>query len=102
MNKNKILTKTNILHLANLSRLKLTEDEINKYWSQLEDTVEYVKNLEELDTKNILPTSQTTNLSNVGFDDGEINTRALTQIDATKNAKNTKKGYFVVNRIMQE
>lgn len=85
----KALTKENILHLAKLAKLKLTDEEVEKYLKQLEDTVEYIDNLNELNTDSVEPTSQTTGLSNVGFDDGIKNTRNI-----------MKKGYFKVKRIM--
>lgn len=94
------LTKEDILHLAKLSRLHLSDKEIKKYWKQLEETVEYVDNLNELDTEKAVPTSQTTNLVNIGFEDGSKNTRNLSQVGATANAKNKKGGNFVVKRIM--
>lgn len=100
MSNKKILTKDDILHLAKLSKLKLTEDEIEKYWKQLEETVEFIKNLDELDTSNVVPTSQTTDMTNIGFTDGEGNKRNLNQEEATKNSENKKNGYFVVKRIM--
>lgn len=97
MKKNK-LTKENILHLAKLSKLKLTNTEIEKYTKQLEETVDYVNNLNQLDTKNVNPTSQTTNLTNVFFEDGEENSQKLTLEEALVNAKNKKNGYFLVKK----
>ncbi len=99
MNK-KILTKEDILHLAKLAKLQLTEEEINKYWNQLEETVEYVKNLKELNTEKVAPTTQITKTINRYFDDGSVNKRLLEASVATTNARNKQKNYFVVKRIM--
>ena len=99
MKKNE-LTKKDILHLAELSNLKLTDQEIEKYLKQLEETVEYVKNLDELKTDKVNLTSQTTNLTDVFFADGEANDRRMTQDEAIRNAKDKKDKYFVVKRIM--
>ncbi len=96
----KRLTKSEILHLAKLTNLKLTDTEIEKYCQQLEETVEYVENLNELNTNSVEPTSQTTNLTDVFFEDGGNNKRGLKQDEAIDNAKNKKEGYFVVKRIM--
>lgn len=98
--KKNTLTKEDILHLAKLSKLQLTDEEIRKYLGQLEETVEYVKNLNELNTEKVTPTSQTTDLTNVGFEDGKKNTRLFSQDLATSNSKNKKDGQFVVKRIM--
>jgi len=98
----RMLSKDEILHLAKLANLYLTEEEINKYWKQLEETVEYIKNLNKLDTEKVEPTCQTTNLTNIFFKDGEENKRKLTIEEAIKNAKNKKNGYFTVKRILQK
>lgn len=94
------LSREEILHLAKLSGLKLTEKEIEKYFKQLEDTIIYVENLKDLNTKDTPTTSQTTNISNVYFEDGEKNSRGLDSVEAVKNAKNIKNNYFVVKRIL--
>src|SRR3990167_2565766 len=99
MKKKKILTSEEIKYLTKLANLKLTEKELKKYSNQLEETIEYVENLNELDTKNIIPTSHTVDLKNLFFVDGEKNKRGLSRDETTKNAKNKKNGFFVVKRI---
>ena len=94
------LTKKDIIHLINLSKLKLTAKELEKYRRQLEDTVKYINNLKELQTDQITLTSHTINLSNVYFNDSEENMIALTQDEALANGKNIKGGYFVIKKIM--
>ena len=98
--KNKKLSIEDIKHLAKLANLKLADEEIKKYLSQLEETVEYVDNLKELDTASVQPTSSPVNLENVYFKDGEKNKRGLAKDEALKNAKNIKDSYFVVKRIL--
>lgn len=71
------LTKENILHLAKLANLQLSEEEVTKYLSQLEQTLDYVENMKELDTKDVIPTSHSTKVENVYFEDGTQNTRGL-------------------------
>lgn len=100
MKNKKILTKEDILHLAKLSKLSLTDEEIEKYWRQLEETVEYIKNLDQLDTKDTEATNSVVDLENVTYDDGSENNNGLLAEEALKNAKNKKDGYFVVKRIM--
>jgi aspartyl-tRNA(Asn)/glutamyl-tRNA(Gln) amidotransferase subunit C len=71
------LKKKDILHLAKLANLQLSDEEVDKYLNQLEQTLEYVENLKELDTKNVIPTSHATQVENVYFEDGTKNERAL-------------------------
>jgi aspartyl-tRNA(Asn)/glutamyl-tRNA(Gln) amidotransferase subunit C len=96
----KKLTREDMLHLARLSKLQLTEEEIEKYLKQLDETVEYVENLDELNTENVEPTNQVTNLTNVFFEDGQKNERGLSAAESLKNAKKKKNNMFVVDRIM--
>lgn len=90
MKKKNILTLDEVKHLAKLSNLTLTDEELSKYIVQLEETIKYVKNLSELDTRNVEPTLQTTKLTDVYYEDGEENLRGLSKKD----------GYFKVKRIL--
>jgi len=94
------LTKSEILHLAKLAKLNLTDQEIEKYGEQLSETIDYVKNLDKLNTDNISPTNSVVDLKNVTFEDGAENETGLTTKEALQNAKKTKEGAFVVDRII--
>ena len=94
------LTEKEVLHLAKLAGLTLTEGEIHKNSQQLSETIGYIQNLEELDTKDIEPTNSVGNLSNVSFEDGTKNTRGLSHAQATANGKNISEHAFSVDRIM--
>lgn len=98
---NATLSKDEILHLAHLARIELTEKEIAKYQEVLGETIEYVKNLDELDTKEILPTNSVVDLKNVTYIDGTPTTSGLTTKEALQNAPKVKDDEFVVSRIMQ-
>jgi len=100
--KKKSLTKKEIVHLAKLAGLSLTDSQIEKYKTQLEETISYIENLNELETKNVNPTSHTTFSTNVYFNDGEKNERALDLPAIFQNAKNKEKNYFKVSSIFDE
>lgn len=55
----------NIQQIAKLSRLTLAPEEAAKLAQDLGSILDYVKNLEKLDTKNVEPTSHVLNLENV-------------------------------------
>lgn len=82
------MSTINLSHIAKLSKLTLSEAELNKFSSQLEETVEYVQNLQELPTEIVIPTSSPVGGVNTFFDDGAENTR--------KFAAST----YIVSRIM--
>jgi len=100
MSKNN-LTKEEILHLARLAKLNVTEEEINTYRQQFSETIDFIKNLDELNTEDIKPTNSVVDLKNVSFEDGATNEKALTVEEAVSNGKKVKNGEFKVGRIMQ-
>lgn len=54
-----------VLHLAKLARLTLTDEEINRFQAQLSSILEYFEKLKELETSGVKETSQVTGLLNV-------------------------------------
>lgn len=95
-----ILSKEEILHLAHLARLSLSEEEITTFAKQFGETIDYIKNLDELDTKDTSPTNSVVDLKNVMYEDGSKNELGLTVDEALQNSKKTKENEFVVERIM--
>lgn len=63
------LTKEQVEHIANLAKLKLTPEEVERFASQMTDILSYVEILGELDTKGVPETSQVTGLLNVSRED---------------------------------
>ena len=100
MKKELTLTKNEIIHLAKLAQLYLSNKEIEMFQLQLGETIKYVKNLDELDTDNILPTNSVVNLKNITFLDGQKNDRSLSNVEALANTNKNKKGFFEVEKIM--
>jgi len=95
------LSKEDIIHLAHLAHLTLSDEEIEMYGPQLSSIIEYISKLEELDTKNIEPANQVTGLDNVLREDFILSDRTFSQTDATSNKKGIKKGMFEVDAIFQ-
>lgn len=52
------IDEAQIKHLANLAKLDITEEEVQRYAEQLSSVLEYIGKLNELDTKDIEPLSQ--------------------------------------------
>ena len=59
------LSKDEVLKIAKLSRLVLTDEEVGKFSGQLSDVLGYVGKLTEINTDNVEETSQVTGLTNV-------------------------------------
>ena len=52
------ITRDNVLHVAKLARLELSETEIDKMQRDLDGILEYVNQLSELDTTDVVATTQ--------------------------------------------
>lgn len=59
------LTRDQVIHVAKLARLGLTEKEVEKFQKELSNILDYVEILSEVDTKGVEPTAQVTGLKNV-------------------------------------
>ena len=58
-----------ILHLAELSNLTLTKDEIDSLGRDLQDIIKYISQLDDLDVSDVEPTYQVFEMENVWRDD---------------------------------
>jgi aspartyl-tRNA(Asn)/glutamyl-tRNA(Gln) amidotransferase subunit C len=59
------LSISEVEHIARLSRLELTPGEKEKFANQLSGVLEYVSQLNEVDTAEVEPTAQVTGLQNI-------------------------------------
>ena len=63
------ITRDDVLHLAQLSSLELSDDEIDGLQTDISNILGYVEQLGKLDTKGVEPTYQVTDLESVWRDD---------------------------------
>lgn len=59
------LTREDVLKLAQLARLELTDAEIEEYGTELTEILQYVEQLSGVDVSGLKPTNQVTGLTNV-------------------------------------
>lgn len=96
------LTKGDVLHVAKLAKLNLSEAEIEKFTPQLSKIIDYVGELSEVDTSNVESTSQTTGLTDVVREDLVTSDELLSQDRALSGSDQTHNGYFKVGAILTE
>ena len=94
------LTKDQVKHVAKLANLPLTSQEEKKYSQQLSETLDYVEQLNKIDTENLAPTHSVTGLSNVMRPDETE--PSLSQEEALQNTKSKENGFFKVKAIFEE
>ena len=59
------LSREEVLHIARLARLGLTEAEVNRISEQLSNILENFEILQQVDTSDVSPTAQSITLQNV-------------------------------------
>jgi aspartyl-tRNA(Asn)/glutamyl-tRNA(Gln) amidotransferase subunit C len=60
-----VIDREQVLHIARLARLKLTDDEVERIASELSGILEHVEHISELDLDGVEPTSHVIALENV-------------------------------------
>jgi aspartyl-tRNA(Asn)/glutamyl-tRNA(Gln) amidotransferase subunit C len=93
------LSRDDVLKLARLSRLKLTDEEAEKFREELSGILEYVEILNKVDTSGLEPTSQVTGLTNVMRKD-IVHDYGYKPEDLLKNAPAVQDGQFKVKRVL--
>jgi aspartyl-tRNA(Asn)/glutamyl-tRNA(Gln) amidotransferase subunit C len=63
------ISRDEVIHLAELSKLQLTEEEIESLSVDIGNILAYVDQLNELDTSEVEPTYQVIDLKNIWRDD---------------------------------
>ena len=92
-----MITKEDVKHVAKLARLELTEEEIEKYSIQLGSILEYVQQMNEVDTTGIEPMPHAIPVTNVMRDD--VVKYEQTKEELMKNAPYEEDGFFRVPKI---
>ena len=59
------ISRDDVQHLAQLSSLQLTDDELDNFAETISYILDHVESLSELDTEGVEPTYQVTGLSNI-------------------------------------
>ena len=91
------IDRDQVVHIAALARIGITDAEIDAYASQLSDIIEI---LNELDTSGIEPTGHAGDLRGVMRDDTPAD--SLAPEEALSNAPRREGEYFRVRTVLEE
>jgi len=94
----KIIKKDDVDYLGDLARISLNEQEKEKICSDLEKILNYVSQLEKLDTEDVEPTYHSHPVKNVFRKD--IVEKHLSNDEILKNAPERKSDFFKVPKII--
>jgi len=93
------LTSEEVLHIARLARIAVTDDEVARLTKQLSGILDHFAALAAVDTGDLEPTAHPLPLSNVMRDD--LVAPSLSQAEATANAPRTEDGYLRVRAVLE-
>jgi len=94
------VSREEVLHIALLSRLGLTEEEVDKLSEQLSNILENFEILQQVDTDDITPTAQSISLQNVVGED--LVSPSLPSNEILENAPQRETDFFRVRAVLEE
>lgn len=93
------LTREDVLKLARLARISLTDAEIDTYADELSAILGYVEQLSAVDVAGLAPTNQVTGLTNVMRED-EVRDYGYTRDDLLKIVPSAHADHIKVKRMI--
>lgn len=93
------LSHSDVLKLARLARLHLSDEEVSLFQTEISAILGYVEQLQNADLEGVEPTYQVTGLKDVMRPD-EIKDYGVTPEALLKNAPATEKGHIKVKRVL--
>ena len=94
------LSTADVLKLARLARLKLSDAEVEQFRKEISEILAYVEQLQSVNVDKLEPTYQVTGLKNVTRPDKPVDYGA-TQKDLLKNVPELEGSYIKVKRVLE-
>ncbi len=94
------ISKEQVLHVAALAKLNLSDQEVTKFTAQLSDILGYANELSELELKDVSPTAHPIELENVFRDDTVL--KSIDNSKVIQNAPESLNSQFKVPPILDD
>jgi aspartyl-tRNA(Asn)/glutamyl-tRNA(Gln) amidotransferase subunit C len=94
------ISRADVEHVARLARLRLSDDELDRYQAQLTVILEEADKIKRLPTDGVPPTAHAVPLANVWRED--VVGPTLSQAEALSTAPEVEQDRFKVPRIIEE
>ena len=88
------ISREEVLHVARLARLELTDDEVAKFQEQLSAIIDAISKVSELDLSDVPPTAHPLEIANTWAEDEPVPSLPLDEVFA--NAPEREDDYFKV------
>lgn len=94
------ISSEEVKKLARLSRIALSDEEVERYRKEIESILGFVEQLQAVDTDDVDPTTQVTGLESIMREDALVD-YAVGHDDLLKNVPAKESGYIKVKRVLQ-
>ena len=92
------ISKEEVIYVADLARLEVDDQLVDKFSEQLGTILEYMETLESVDTKGVRPTSHAISMTNAFREDEEA--QIFNRDSALANAPDKEDGNFIVPKVV--
>ncbi len=93
------ISREQVLHIARLARVELSDDEVERYREDLSSILDYVDKLAELDVEGVEPTTHAVALESRLREDAVE--QRLSHEDVLNNAPDSEDGQFRVPKVVE-
>ncbi|NPA12710.1 MAG: Asp-tRNA(Asn)/Glu-tRNA(Gln) amidotransferase subunit GatC [Aquificae bacterium] len=93
-----MIDRETVIKVAKLSKLQLTQEEVELFSKQLSDILRFIEKLEELDTSDVVPFYELNQQPTPMRED--IPQEGLSIEEVLANAPQSENGFFVVPRVV--
>ncbi|MGF2614379.1 Asp-tRNA(Asn)/Glu-tRNA(Gln) amidotransferase subunit GatC [Rossellomorea vietnamensis] len=93
------ISEDQVKHVAHLARLAITEEEAQKFTTQLDAIIGFAEQLTELDTEKVDPTTHVLEMKNIVREDKPV--KGLPQEEVLKNAPDHQDGQVRVPSVLE-
>lgn len=94
-----MITKEDVINVANISKLKFTEAELQDFTVKFDQVIGFFEKIKEVDTRGIEPTYTVNEDDGIMKEKGESQT--LTKDEVLLNAHHTQYGYFKILKVVE-
>ena len=94
-----LITSEEIRHLAALTRINMTEEEVEVMRSQMSDILDSIEVLNQVDTDGVEPTGHSVNVNSVMRDD--VSSDSISLEDALANAPRREQNFIRIRSVLE-
>ncbi|MFA7157139.1 MAG: Asp-tRNA(Asn)/Glu-tRNA(Gln) amidotransferase subunit GatC [Bacilli bacterium] len=91
-----MINKNEVLKIMDLSRLKIEDDKIDKFQNDFSQILDYVSELQKLETEDTSEISQSVDVKNIERED------LTCRYEGVNLVQKEKQGYLVVKKILKD